>query len=77
LGKNALLAYVAPRPGLLTPSAGYTFVWKGLTGNNDLGIVINRINAPLLKSTRIEAEFAYDHQVVGSDLGYFFSATVA
>ena len=77
MGKNALLAYVAPRPGLLTPSAGYTFVWRCLTGNNELGVAISRIEAPLLKSVRIESEFAYDHQVVGSDLGYFFSATVA
>lgn len=77
MGKNALLAYVAPRPGLMTPSAGYTFAWRGLTGNNDLGIAISRIDAPLLKATRIEAELAYDHQVVGSDLGYFFSNTVA
>ena len=27
-GKNALVAYVAPAPALMTPSAGYTFVWN-------------------------------------------------
>ena len=77
MGKNALLAYVAPRPGLLTPSAGYTFVWSCLSPNNNLGVAVKRIEAPLLSSVRIEGEFAYDHQVVGSDLGYFFSSTVA
>jgi hypothetical protein len=27
-GKNALVAYIAPNPALMTPSAGYTFVWN-------------------------------------------------
>lgn len=27
-GKNALVAYIAPQPALMTPSAGYTFVWQ-------------------------------------------------
>ena len=37
-GANALLTYSPASPGLMKPSAGYTFVWSGLTGINDLGI---------------------------------------
>ncbi|HEV8077038.1 MAG TPA: major capsid protein, partial [Marinobacter sp.] len=31
-GNNALLTYVPPTPGLMTPSAGYTFTWSGYQG---------------------------------------------
>ena len=27
-GKHALVAYIAPAPAMMTPSAGYTFVWN-------------------------------------------------
>lgn len=77
LGKNALLCYVNPSPDLLTPSAGYTFVWNGLTGMSDLEVAISNYRMDLKKADRIEGEFAYDQKLVGSDLGYFFSATVA
>jgi len=76
-GNNALLSYVAPTPGLLTPSAGYTFAWRGLTGASTVGVAISSFRMPALKSDRIEGEFAYDHKVVGSGLGYFFSAAVS
>jgi len=33
-GKNALLCYVAPAPGIMVPSAGYTFVWSAFSGAN-------------------------------------------
>ena len=31
-GKSALLCHTASAPGLLTPSAGYTFSWTGVSG---------------------------------------------
>lgn len=73
LGKHALLCHVARSPGLLTPSAGYTFVWSGFTGLNNLGVTISNFRMPQLKSDRIEGEFSYDQKVVATDLGYFFS----
>src|SRR6185369_9207893 len=30
-GKNALLAYVSDAPGIMEPSSGYTFMWKGIS----------------------------------------------
>lgn len=76
-GKNALLCYVAPSPGLLIPSAGYTFVWSGLTGASEVGVAISNFRLDRLKSDRVEGEFAYDNKVVASDQGYFFSAVVS
>jgi len=79
LGKGALLAYRAPRAGLKTASAGYTFAWTGLKGASAYGGTIARIPVPLLGqgTERIEGELAYDMKVVASDLGCFFATAVA
>jgi hypothetical protein len=34
--KDALLLHAAPEPGIMIPTAGYTFSWSGLTGINSL-----------------------------------------
>ncbi len=83
LGKNALLCYSAPAPGLLAHSAGYNFVWSKLTGMNNLGVATFRYPMPHLGvssnsvTERIEGQYAYSLQVTGKDLGYFFSNAVA
>ena len=79
MGKNALLCHVAPSPGLLTPSSGYTFTWTGLTGMNNVGIATSVIDmrGSGRKVDRVESEFAYDHKVVSTIMGYFFSAAVS
>lgn len=76
-GKNALLCHVADAPGLLTPSAGYTFQWTGVSGGLGSTIGTSSFRLDSLKATRIEAELAFDNKVVGSDLGYFFGGAVA
>jgi hypothetical protein len=76
-GKHALLCHVAPSPGLLTPSAGYTFMWNGVSDGLGENIGISRIRMDARKSDRIEAEIAYVNKVVASDLGYFFNGAVA
>ncbi len=76
-GKHALLAHVAPSPGLLTPSAGYMFSWQGVSDGLGADIGIRRIDMPTKRAERIEGEVAFDNRVVGSDLGYFFSGAVA
>ena len=75
-GKHALLCYVAPNPGLLTPSAGYTFSWSGVSGIGS-EIAVSSFYIDELRADRIEAEMAWDNKVVGSDCGYFFSGAVA
>ncbi len=77
-GSNALLCYAPSSPGLMVASAGYTFAWSGFTGLNSLGIRVAQIpmNWRGLGTIRNEAEMAFDMQIVGSDLGFFWSAIV-
>jgi hypothetical protein len=76
-GKSALLTYVAPTPGLMTPSAGYTFTWSGYQGaSNEFGISVERRERDLIKATEIESEMAYVHKLVSSDLGVYFGSIV-
>jgi hypothetical protein len=77
-GKNALLAYVAPTPGLMTPTAGYTFTWSGYQGGgNEFGVTTSRREDDKIKATEVEAEMAYTHKLVASDLGVMFNDIVA
>jgi hypothetical protein len=71
---NALLSYKPPTPGLMTPSAGYTFTWNGYLGASETGSRIKVIRADLLESDRVEIDMAYDQKLVSADLGYFFGA---
>ena len=75
--KDALLCYVNPTPGLLQPSAGYNFLWDGVSQGLGTDIAISRIEMDTKKATRIEGEVAFDFKVVSSNLGYFFSNAVA
>ena len=75
-GKHALLSYRPQTPGLLTPSAGYTFSWNGYTGAGDEGIRVSRFRMDHLKSDRVEAEIAYDQKLIAADLGVFFNGIV-
>lgn len=71
-GDNALLCYSTPSPGLMTPTAGYTFVWSGLTGLNSNGVTTSKFFMDKTKADRIEIESAFDMKLVSADLGYFF-----
>lgn len=75
-GKHALLAYSAPAPSLMQPSAGYTFTWDGLVGAG-LGTRIKRFEVPHLEAERVEIDMAFDMKLVAADLGVFFSGAVA
>jgi hypothetical protein len=76
-GKGALLAHVAPTPGLLTPSAGYTFSWTGVSGGIGSTIGVSSFRMDSLRAERVEAEMAFDNKVIASDLGYFWNTIVA
>ena len=77
VGKNAALYYVAPSAGVLSPTAGYQFAWRGVSDGMGANIGITRFRMPELRADRIEAQMAWDYKVIASDLGYFFSACVA
>lgn len=76
-GKAAALLHVAPNPGLMTPSAGYIFGWTGVSSGLGLTVGTSQFRMEWLKATRVEAEVAFDHKVVGSDLGVFLASAVA
>lgn len=78
-GKGALLVYAAPQPGIMVPSAGYTFSWTGyapgVTGVEGNTISVFRMDH--LKSDRLEIEMAFDMKQVGADLGIYATTVVA
>lgn len=73
-GKHALLLYTTPNPGLMTPTAGYTFVWPEV---GDLTIVIRRVREETRDRELLLAKTAWDMVVVAPDLGYFIQNAVA
>lgn len=75
-GKNALLSYKPPAPGLMTPSAGYTFSWTGNVGSGNDGMRIRKFRMEHLASDRVEIDTSYDQKIVAPELGAFFGAIV-
>jgi hypothetical protein len=75
--KDALLCYVNPNPGLMVPSAGYSFNWTGVSQGLGSSSAVSRFRMDHLKADRIEIEAAWDNKVVSSPLGYFFENPVA
>ncbi|CAB5220382.1 Major capsid protein GpE [uncultured Caudovirales phage] len=76
-GKKALLTYSATAPGLMTPTAGYTFSWTGLLGAGAEGNRIRQFRMEMLGADRVEIDMCFDLKLVASDLGYFFNSIVA
>jgi hypothetical protein len=76
-GKAALLTHVAATPGLMTPSAGYTFAWTGVSDGLGATIGTSQFRMESLKAERVESEIAFDNKVVASDLGVYFNTAVA
>jgi hypothetical protein len=76
VGTGALLCYTAPNPGLMTPSAGYTFMWTGVSGGLGTTVGVSRFRMEELKADRVEAEIAFDNKVVAADLGFFWTTII-
>lgn len=73
---SALLAYSAPRPSLMAPSAGYTFSWRGISGKMGYDVKVKKFRMEHLESLRVEGSSAFDMKVIAPDLGYFFNDIV-
>lgn len=73
-GKNALLAYVPDAPSLMTPAAGYTFVWERVA-NADA--YIKRMRDEEREVDIVEANGYFDQKLVVKNAGVFFSGIVA
>lgn len=76
-GKHAMLVYAAPRPGVMMPSAGYTFSWKAFSGAGKMGQRIKRFRMELIESDRVESQMAFVQKKIAADLGVFFADIVA
>ncbi len=76
-GKRALLAYAAPAPSVMQPSAGYTFSWTGYLAAGPAGNRMTSFRMEQLKSDRMEGEMAFDIKMIASDLGTLIDAAIA
>lgn len=75
--KDVAFYYAAPKPSLMQPSAGYTFAWTGYLGASAKGMRIKKFRIEEIASDRIEAEIAYDQELVAADLGIFFNNCIS
>lgn len=73
---DMLVGYAAPRPSRETPSAGYTFSWKGYLGASAFGGRIKKFRMEALAADRIEIEMAYDYKAVATELAEFYDNAV-
>jgi len=75
-GNNALLVYAAPNPGIMIPSAGYTFSWTGYLGATQAGTRMKKFRMNHLESDRVEGDMAIDMKQIAAELGVFFLNTL-
>lgn len=78
---DALLCYAEQDPGIMRPSAGYTFVWTPIAGYEAR---IRQIPLPEYgvgedgqPAMRVEGEISLDAHVVASDMGAYFHAATS
>ena len=64
--KHGLLLFAPPRPALMRPSAGYTFLWNFLPRHP---VYTRRMYLSLKKSTRIESHSYLDMKLTSADAG--------
>lgn len=73
---SLLLTHSASTPGLLTPSAGYTFAWNGVSDGAGLAIGTTQFRMEHLRAERIESQSAWDNKVIAADLGALATAVI-
>lgn len=76
-GKSALLVHSASSPSLLTPSAGYSFQWRGVSEGLGLTVGTKQYRLEQNAATYIESQVAFDNKLVAADLGVYFATAVA
>lgn len=72
-GRSILLCHVADSPGVMLPSAGYTFTWRKYGSE----VAVWKMWDQKVRSTRIEASMYYDIKQVASDLGLFGTTAIS
>lgn len=69
-GKSALVSYVAPNVGLMTPTAAAIFSFTGMTGGFDPAV--ERVPDRRTHADYFQAYSCYDDAIISADLGGFF-----
>jgi hypothetical protein len=69
---DALLIASTPTPGIMIPSAGYTFAWGGGGGTGSIA----QYREHQSKSDVMQLSEAWDQKVVATDCGYFWADIV-
>ena len=67
-GKFVWFGYVPPSPGLMTPAAGYSFVWKDRQ--------VNRYREDQQHQDVVEVTENWDTVVTSADSGYLLTSVV-
>lgn len=69
---DCLVCHVAPSPGVMSPSAGYTYAWAGGGGQGEIA----SYREDKSKSDVLQHSEAWDQKAVATDVGYFFADVV-
>lgn len=73
-GKHGLLMYIVPNPSLMTPAAGYTFVWNRVPSALQY---VKRMRDEEREVDIIEGNSYFDQKITAADAGLFLSGAVA
>jgi hypothetical protein len=73
---DALLLYTPPSPGLLVPSAGYTFIWKSAVNGSSSPQFVRKIREDRPKRDIVESHSYWDQVITDTSAGVFFSDVV-
>ena len=76
LDDDALLLYVPPRASILTPAAGYTFVWESQVDGRNAPQYITKYREGPEKQDVIESHQWFDHVATEVQSGVFFADAV-
>ncbi len=77
LGDNALLLHAPANAGPRSATAGIRFNWSGLLGGTS-GVRVKRFEIPQDDAfPRVEMDMAFDHGIVTTALGRFFTDCIA
>jgi hypothetical protein len=74
-GKHALVAYVAPNVGLMTPTAACIFSFTGMTGGFDPAV--ERVPDRRTHADYFQAYSCYDDKIISTELGGFFNGIIS
>lgn len=73
---DALLLYVPPRASILTPSAGYTFVWESMVAGRGSPQYVTKYREGAERQDVIECHTWFDHFLIENLAGIFFPDVV-